>query len=149
MVFIAKRISHQGMVFFIRTPAAAYGSPFLFGAERPKVVKGCKMSAPSRRPVSLHENSTGGRLTSLKGGNRGTKPHGQGKSWRYGDLSCYFLVRAGNAAHYRDTHVPCRVGCSQMTPVFLLTVRAKKCISMPSAKRCTYRIRPVIIRSAG
>ena len=41
-----------------------------------EVVKGCKMPAPSRRPVSLDVNSTGRRLTSLKGGNRGRQPRG-------------------------------------------------------------------------
>ena len=34
-------------------------------------VKGCKMPAPSRRPVRYHANSMGRRLTSLEGGNRG------------------------------------------------------------------------------
>jgi len=42
-------------------------------------VKGCKMPAPSRRPVSLHKHSTGRRLTSLEGGNRGTKRCGHGR----------------------------------------------------------------------
>jgi len=42
-------------------------------------VKGCKMPAPSRRPVSLHKHSTGRRLTSLEGGNRGTMPHSHGR----------------------------------------------------------------------
>ena len=38
---------------------------------------GCKMPALSRRPVSLHEYSTGRRLTSLEGGNRGMLQCGQ------------------------------------------------------------------------
>ena len=42
-------------------------------------VKGCKMPAPSHRPVSLHKNSTGRRLTSLEGGNRRTMPRGHGR----------------------------------------------------------------------
>ena len=42
-------------------------------------VKGCKMPAPSRRRVSVRKPLAGRRLTGLEGGNRGRKPHGQGR----------------------------------------------------------------------
>ena len=57
-----------------------------------EVVKGCKMPARSRRPVSLPENSPGRRLTSLKGGNRGRQPPG------YGGLSGESAAAAEKAA---------------------------------------------------
>ena len=57
-----------------------------------EVVKGCKMPARSRRPVSLPENSPGRRLTSLKGGNRGRQPQG------YGDLIVGPAAAAAKAA---------------------------------------------------
>ena len=64
------------------------------------------MPAFSHMPVSLHVNSRGRRLTSLKGGNRVARSHAKGGMVCYGDLSCDFLVRAGNAARYRDIHGP-------------------------------------------
>ena len=39
--------------------------------------------------------------------------------------------------------MPCRVDCIPMTPVILLTARAKKCISTPSAIRCRDRVWPI------
>jgi hypothetical protein len=57
-------------------------------------VKGCKMPARSRRPVSLPENSPGRRLTSLKGGNRGRQPQG------YGDLIVGSVAAAPKAGGY-------------------------------------------------
>ena len=36
-----------------------------------RVVKGCWTPAPKRKHIKLHKNSTGRRLTGLKGGNRG------------------------------------------------------------------------------
>jgi len=57
-----------------------------------EVVKGCKMPARSRGPVSLPENSLGRRLTSLKGGNRGRQPQG------YGDLIVGPVAAAAKAA---------------------------------------------------
>ena len=55
------------------------GLRLLIGSCTTGTVKGCKMPAPSRRPDSLHENSTGRRLTSLEGGNRGTMPRSHGR----------------------------------------------------------------------
>ena len=92
------------------------------------------MPAPSHRVVRHHANSTGRRLTSLEGGNRGMLARGHRRPLSYGDLSCNYLVRTSKVARYRDTHVPCRVECIPMTPVFLLPARAIKCISTPSAR---------------
>ena len=113
---------------------------------RSEVVKGCKMPAPSRRPVSLHANSTGRRLTSLKGGNRGRQPRGQGRSKRYGDLSGDSSVWLGKITHHRYANAHRRVSCITLAAVFLLTVDAKERIFVATAKRCPYRNRPVMVR---
>ena len=42
-------------------------------------VKGCQMPAPRSKQVSTRERSAGRRLISLEGGNRGMRPHGQGR----------------------------------------------------------------------
>jgi hypothetical protein len=103
-------------------------------------VKGCKMPALDRRPVSARKYSTGRRLTSLEGGNRGTKPRGHSRQSRYGDLSCDFSVPGGKVTRRRDGNVHCRVSCIPMAAVFPLSVRARERNSMPSAKRCPYRV---------
>ena len=59
---------------------------------RSESVKGCKMPAPSRRPVSSREHSTGRRLTSLEGGNRGVLRCGYFNVSGYGDLKVAFSV---------------------------------------------------------
>jgi hypothetical protein len=65
-------------------------------------VKGCQMSALSRRPVSGHEGSTGRRLTGLEGGNRGMMRRGCGRRQRYGDLTLEFLAQVGEVVRYGD-----------------------------------------------
>lgn len=102
--------------------------------------KSCKMPAPGGRPVNRRKHSTGRRLTSLKGGNRGTKPHGYGRQWCYGDLSGEFSVRLGDIAGHRDNNAPCRVGCISVILVSLVTLKAKACISLPSATRSPDRV---------
>ena len=111
-------------------------------------VKGCKTPAPNRRPVSARKYSTGRRLTSLDGGNRGTTPRGHGRQMRYGDLSGDFSVRGGKVTRHRDATVHCRVSCIPIAPVFLRPVSAKECISMPSAKRWPDRVGPIKVRQA-
>ena len=111
-----------------------------FGRSRPVTcthtfVKGCKMSAPSRRPVSERKHSTGRRLTTLEGGNHRTKRCGHGRQSRYGDLSCDFLVRCGKVSRHRDASVHRRISCITLAPVFLLTVSAIERKSMPSTIR--------------
>jgi len=62
------------------------------------------MPAPGRRPVSLHEHSTGRRLTSLEGGNRGVLRCGYFNVSGYGDLKAAFSVKIDNAAaHWSRT----------------------------------------------
>jgi hypothetical protein len=114
---------------------------------RSGVVKGCKMPAPSRRPVKPRTNSTGRRLTSLKGGNRGRKPRSHGKQSPYGDLSSDFSVKYRKVTHHQYSNVPCQVSCITMAPVFSLTVSAKEHILMPSTERSYYRCWPIVADS--
>ena len=135
-VCIGVQIGHR------QTPASALvvvscTSPF---------VKGCKMPAPSGRPVSLHANSTGRRLTSLKGGNRGRQPRGYGSQSCYGDLSCDFLVPVSKVPGHHDVHMSCRFGCHPLAPVSLFMSRVKARISMPSVIRCRDRLWPIRAR---
>ena len=65
---------------------------------------------------------------------------GHGKQSRYGDLSDDFSVQHGKVTYHRDSNVPCPVSCIAVALVFPLTVRAKECIFMATAKRCPYRI---------
>ena len=110
------------------------------------VVKGCKMPAFSHRPVSLHVNSTGRRLTSLRGGNRGTKPRGHGRRLLYGDLSCDLMVEMCKVPHHDDAQASCRLGCLPLAPVSRFISRVKTGISTPSATRCRDRVWPIRAR---
>ena len=112
------------------------------------IVKGCKMPAPNRKPVRVRKDSTGRRLTSLEGGNRGMLPRSHGRQSRYGDLSFDFLVQGGKVTRHRAVSVHGRVGCIPKAPVCLFTVRVKERKSMPSTKRSPYRIRAIIVRQA-
>jgi len=64
------------------------------------------MPARSCRPVSLPENPPGGRLTSLRGGNRGRQPQG------YGDLFVGSPAAAAKAAWYWGDDSSCHVVCT-------------------------------------
>ena len=103
-------------------------------------IKGCRMPALNRWPISVREDSTGRRLTSLEGGNRGRMPRGLGRPLCYGDWSFDFPVRDGEDTRERVVQVHCRVGCIAIAAVFPLPARAKEGNLMPSAKRCPDRI---------
>ena len=67
-------------------------------AGRSGSVKGCKMPAPNRKHVRIRKDSTGRRLTSLEGGNRGMLRCGYFSVPGYGDLKVVFAVRVDSAA---------------------------------------------------
>ena len=126
-----------------RTRFAYYSKIFIQPTGCPAMtafVKGCKMPASSRRPVSLHTYSTGRRLTSLEGGNRGMLARGHGRQSRYGDSSFDFSVRGDNVTHHRGVPVHYRASCIAVAPVFLFPVSAIERKSMPSTNRYPDRI---------